>query len=146
MAVRHLVTPIGIIRLTGTDEALQSAAVVQGGEDEEPEKLIRAARELEEYFSGTRREFSVRTAPQGTPFQRAVWAYLCSVPYGRHTCYSEVADMLGKPLAARAVGNAVGANPCLIFIPCHRVLAKNGIGGFSCGLWRKEYLMKLEGI
>lgn len=101
--------------------------------------------ELDEYFKGKRKEFSVALNPKGTPFQRGVWEVLQSIPYGKTISYSEEADILKHPKAVRAVANANGKNPIPIVIPCHRVIAKGGgIGGYSGGLWRKELMLDLE--
>ena len=136
-AVRLLSTPIGLLRLSGTDDALREVRLTDAPEPEVcPERLERAAAELGEYFAGHRTTFTVTPAPEGTAFQCAVWRELASVPCGQTLTYGELAARIGKPNAARAVGQAVGANPCLIVIPCHRVLASNGLGGFGCGLER----------
>ena len=114
--------------------------------------LERLRREVHEYNAGTRRRFSVQVAPVGTPFQRRVWDALIKVPYGRATSYGELARQVGKPTAARAVGQAVRRNPVGILIPCHRVLAADGkLGGFGGGfeegrLEEKRRLLKHEGI
>lgn len=101
--------------------------------------------ELEAYFRGERKEFSVALNPKGTPFQRGVWEVLQGIPYGKTISYSEEADILNHPKAVRAVANANGKNPIPIVIPCHRVIAKGGgIGGYSGGLWRKEFMLDLE--
>lgn len=147
MAICYVNSPLGFVRLCGTDSALTEAKFsLERGAEEDPELLSRAKKELSEYFEGKRQEFTVTLAPEGTEFQLAVWQALFAIPYGAHRTYAELAAQIGKPRAARAVGNAVGANPCVIFLPCHRVLAKDGLGGFSCGLWRKEALLELEGI
>ncbi len=101
-------------------------------------------RELDEYFSGKRREFSVRPVPTGTPFQLAVWAALRRIPYGEVRTYGEVARMIGRPQAVRAVGGACHANPVLIITPCHRVVAANGPGGFGSGMENKRLLLAIE--
>jgi methylated-DNA-[protein]-cysteine S-methyltransferase len=91
----------------------------------------RLERELDEYFAGARREFSVPLRPGGTDFQRSVWAALRRVAYGETRSYGEIARELGRPGASRAVGQANGRNPIPILIPCHRVLAADGgIGGY----------------
>lgn len=101
--------------------------------------------ELDEYFKGKRKEFSVALNPKGTPFQQGVWEVLQGIPYGKTISYSEEADFLKHPKAVRAVANANGKNPIPIVIPCHRVIAKGGgIGGYSGGLWRKEFMLDLE--
>ena len=106
-----------------------------------------AAEELLQYFRGERTAFSVPLDLQGTPFQRSVWEMLCAIPYGSSVCYSQVAQRIGRPTAARAVAQAIGKNPCLVFVPCHRVLGKDGsLTGFSAGLELKKKLLKLEHI
>lgn len=106
-----------------------------------------AARELTQYFAGERRTFSVPLDLSGTLFQRQVWKILTELPYGTSVSYSYVAQRLGKPAAVRAAAGAIGRNPCLIFIPCHRVLGKDGsLTGFSAGLEVKKALLELEGI
>ena len=147
MSVRVISTPIGLLRLSGTDEALREVRRIDVPEPEVcPEALERTALELDEYFAGRRTAFTVTPAPQGTAFQRAVWRELTAVPYGQTLTYGALAARIGRPGAARAGGQAVGANPCLIVIPCHRVLAKTGLGGFACGLERKKTLLAIEGV
>lgn len=105
-----------------------------------------ARRELEEYFAGERREFGVDLDPEGTDFQRRVWRALTELPFGEVSNYGDIARRIGKPGASRAVGQANGANPIPIVIPCHRVIAGDGtIGGYSGGLRIKELLLALEG-
>jgi O-6-methylguanine DNA methyltransferase len=103
--------------------------------------------ELNGYFHGTVTSFS--EAPldlKGTPFQLQVWQELGRIPWAETITYQELASRLGKPQAARAVGQACGANPIPIIIPCHRVIASNGtLGGYSSGLERKRWLLKHEG-
>lgn len=108
--------------------------------------LIRQAyTELNEYFAGTRKTFTVPLNPQGTPFQLAVWAALREIPYGETRSYGEIAAAVGRPKAARAVGGANNKNPILIFTPCHRVISANGaLVGFGAGLPVKEALLALE--
>ena len=104
-----------------------------------------AAKQLEEYWSGNRTEFDLPFDLKGTAFQRSVWAALQEIPYGKTCSYSQLTERLGRPSAVRAVANAIGKNPCLILIPCHRVLGKNGsLTGFSGGLELKKQLLNLE--
>lgn len=105
-----------------------------------------AKRELGEYFAGRRRDFTVPLAPQGTPFQRAVWNQLLRIPYGETWSYQDLARAVKKsPAACRAVGQANGRNPIVILVPCHRVINKGGaIGGYGGELWRKRFLLALE--
>lgn len=100
-----------------------------------------AEQQLAECFAGKRTEFSVNTDPSGTAFQKKVWCALQEIPFGGMHTYGEIAERVGIPKGARAVGGAVGANPVLILIPCHRIIARDGIGGFSAELWRKRALL-----
>lgn len=102
-------------------------------------------RQLEEYLDGARREFSLPLRPAGTPFQRAVWQALGTIPYGQTRTYGEVAAQVGRPKACRAVGMANNRNPLSILVPCHRVVGKNGaLTGYAGGLDVKARLLKLE--
>lgn len=104
-----------------------------------------ARRELEEYFAGRRRDFSVPLDMDGTAFQRKVWKALSEIPYGEVRSYGQIARRVGNPKASRAVGSANGANPVAIIVPCHRVIAADGsLGGFGGGLPNKNYLLDLE--
>lgn len=101
--------------------------------------------ELEEYFLGKRKTFTVPLNPKGTPFQKSVWKVLLDIPYGEKISYTQEAIRLNHPKAVRAVANANGKNPISIIIPCHRVIAKGGgIGGYSGGISKKEFLLELE--
>jgi len=101
--------------------------------------------ELEQYFKGLRRNFAVPLDVRGTPFQRAAWEQLLNIPYGETRTYGEIATLVGKPLAVRAIGRANGDNPLAVVIPCHRVIQHDGkLKGYGGGLWRKEYLLSLE--
>jgi O-6-methylguanine DNA methyltransferase len=85
--------------------------------------------------------------PPGTPLQQAVWTALLAIPRGRVETYGSLARRLGRPRAARAIGQACGANPVPLFIPCHRVVAANGaLGGFSSGLAWKDFLLDVEAV
>lgn len=144
-------SPFGRIGLEGEEAltrlylpgTLSAHAPVLGG-DETP--LLRQAREeLEAYFRGRLRVFSVPTALSGTEFQRAVWAALREIPYGETRTYGELAAMLGRPGAVRAVGQANHYNPIPIFLPCHRVVGKGGkLTGYAGGLDMKRALLRLE--
>ena len=107
--------------------------------------LLDAARQVDEYLRGERKNFSVPLAPCGTNFQQQVWQELLRIPYGETRSYQYCAEKLGKPGACRAVGMACNRNPLPLFIPCHRVLAKNGaLQGFRAGLGMKIKLLRLE--
>lgn len=109
------------------------------------EHLARLADELDGYFSGSLRSFSVPLVYPGTPFQMRVWEQLLAIPYGETRSYQDMAIALGDPNAIRAVGRANGMNRIAIVIPCHRVVNKNGaLGGYGGGLRRKQFLLDLE--
>lgn len=119
---------------------LKGTRVTEGG------AAARMAHELELYFDGQLTEFRTPIdMSSGTPFQKSVWKKLLDIPYGGTATYGEVAENVGRPGAARAVGNAVGANPIPIVIPCHRVVASRGLGGYSCGIEIKKDLLRVEG-
>ena len=112
----------------------------------ENDHIRQAKRELEEYFSGTRTEFTVRLHTPGTDFQNQVWKGLFSIPFGETASYSQQAERIGNPKAVRAVASANGANRIAIIIPCHRVIGSDGsLTGYGGGLPRKEWLLRHEG-
>jgi len=108
--------------------------------------LDRCCRELEEYFAGKRRVFSVPVDPKGTLFQRQVWQLLVRIPFGRTASYGALAEVLDNKKAARAVGGAANKNPLPIIIPCHRLIGRDGsLTGFASGLDNKTWLLRHEG-
>jgi O-6-methylguanine DNA methyltransferase len=112
-----------------------------------PQPLVAAVAQLEEYFAGERRTFDLPLELEGTDFQRSVWLRLAEIPYGETVSYAELAMMVGRPHAYRAVGQANGANPVPIVLPCHRVVASGGgLGGYGGGLPMKRQLLTLEGV
>jgi methylated-DNA-[protein]-cysteine S-methyltransferase len=114
-----------------------------------PERLADAVVQLEEYFAKARREFELELdwPDTLTSFQRDVYARLLEIEYGHVVSYGRIARDIGRPDMARAVGQAVGANPIPIVVPCHRVVASDGsLTGFGGGLGAKAALLKLEGI
>ncbi len=104
-----------------------------------------ATKQLDEYFAGKRREFTLPLSLHGTEFQEKVWRALLDIPYGEVCTYGDIARAVGKPKAFRAVGMANHNNPIAIIVPCHRVVAANGIGGYGMGLDMKRALLRLEG-
>jgi O-6-methylguanine DNA methyltransferase len=106
-----------------------------------------AGRQLREYFAGKRTAFDLPYRLDLTGFTAEILGAVARIPYGLTLSYGEVAAAIGRPRAARATGQAVGANPLPLVIPCHRVLAAHDrIGGFGCGLAVKRFLLRLEGI
>lgn len=130
--------------LTGVefDEPKYPLSPSPRGEDK---VLAQARRELDRYFEGTLRAFTLPLAPRGTPFQLSVWTALRRIPYGATRTYAEQAVAIGKPKAFRAVGLANGKNPISIIVPCHRVIGADGsMTGFGGGIERKRALLALE--
>lgn len=150
----ELKSPVGALLLAGDGTALTRVHFQSGRHPLKPAPEWRrdagafsdAVRELEEYFAGERRAFTVPLAPRGTPFQLSVWQALRAIPYGETLSYGELACRLGSPAGARAVGLANGANPLPIIVPCHRVIGADGsLTGFGGGLLIKRALLALEG-
>jgi len=147
-------TPIGKLSLEGDHEVLFGvglpASRAARGEPPEtpgrpPRAVATAARQLNEYFDGRREVFDLDVALPGTAFQQDVWTALAEIPFGETVSYAELAQMVGRPRAYRAVGQANGANPLAIVLPCHRVLASGGgIGGYGGGIDTKRALLELE--
>jgi methylated-DNA-[protein]-cysteine S-methyltransferase len=149
-------SPVGQLTLVGSDQGL--AAVLW--EDDDPSRvrlpdvhedadhplLLQAQQQLEEYFAGKRRKFTVALDPAGTDFQNQVWNALRTIPFGETRSYGQIAEQIGRHKAVRAVGAANGANPLSIIVPCHRVIGANGkLTGFAGGLKIKARLLALEG-
>jgi len=110
-----------------------------------PAPLAQAANQIKDYFSGELTTFNIPVNPKGSHFQLSVWKLLLEIPYGSTTTYGEIAAKLGMKNGARAVGLANGSNPVSIIIPCHRVIGQKGnLTGYAGGLWRKEWLLKME--
>ena len=141
-----LKTPLGPIRIEETDGKITGVAFGSARSNGSSPVLSEAKKQLSEYFSGHRKEFSLPLEAQGTEFQKKVWKALQKIPFGRITTYGDLAKKVGAPKGARAVGSAMGKNPLPILVPCHRVLAQGGkIGGFSGGIALKEKLLSIEG-
>ena len=154
----HIVSsPIGRLLLLGDGHALTGLWMIdaerhttrfgQADLTPRPEAFGEVAAQLEAYFAGDLKEFTVPLAPTGSPFQLAVWTELTKIPYGSTVSYGDIARALGKRLvASRAVGLANGANPISVIVPCHRVIGSDGsLTGYGGGLERKELLLRLEG-
>ncbi|HHD56819.1 MAG TPA: methylated-DNA--[protein]-cysteine S-methyltransferase [Desulfobulbaceae bacterium] len=147
-----LQTPIGRMQLFADDRALHVLTFPNTGNsmpqaEQAPDHplLKRAKLQLKEYFNGSRQEFDLPLAPEGTAFQQAVWDLMQKIPYGRTSTYGALAAQLGNANKARAVGGAANKNPLPIIIPCHRVMGASGsLTGFAGGLETKQFLLDLE--
>ncbi len=162
VAYAKLDTPVGTLLLATTELGLVRVAYVNGDEAtiledvatrlsprvlSAPRRLDQPRRELDEYFAGRRREFEVALDMRlTTEFARRVLTATVEIPYGSVSTYRQVATAAGSPRGSRAAGNALGANPMPIVIPCHRVLhSSGGLGGYTGGLQRKRTLLAIEG-
>ena len=144
--------PFGVLRLHAEGDELVAIdlpdhpgpAVLEGGE-RRTDVLVRTKAQLAEYFAGDRRAFDLPLAPQGSGFQVQVWRALLRIPYGETCSYGDIARVVGRPSASRAVGAANGRNPIPIIVPCHRVIGSTGsLTGYGGGLERKRYLLDFE--
>ncbi len=151
-------SPVGPLLLVGDDSALKRLCFPTGAMACQPAPgwiaaeapFERARQQLDAYFDGHGDAFDLPLAPEGTPFQRAVWACLRDIPYGETRSYKQVAAMLGRQRpehCGRAIGAANARNPIPVIIPCHRVVgADGGLTGFGGGLEAKRTLLQLEGL
>lgn len=154
VSIAYYESPIGTIEIRGTDEGVSDLNFVDLKEERSarrvkpapPGPVADALAQLEGYFRGTRKTFSVKLDLRGTPFQMKVWNELLKIGYGRTTTYKALAVAVGNAAATRAVGGANHSNPISIIVPCHRVIGIAGqLTGYGGGLWRKEWLLRHEG-
>jgi methylated-DNA-[protein]-cysteine S-methyltransferase len=153
---KSMKSPVGELKLVASDKGL--AAILW--ENDEPRRvrlapvsenenhpvLFKTERQLNDYFSGKRKSFSLPLDFKGTEFQKKVWAALLTIPFGETRSYGQIAKQIESPKAVRAVGAATGKNPISIIAPCHRVIASTGkLTGFAGGLKTKAHLLALEG-
>ena len=151
-----LPSPVGDLLLVADETHLRGVyfagekhAPATGGWEHNPDQAVlkQTARELAEYFSGTRTTFSVPLRHEGTKFQQAIWRQISQIPFGRTISYAELAQRAGAPNAPRAAGTATGQNPLSIVVPCHRVVGRSGrMHGYAGGLDRKRRLLELEKV
>ena len=155
-AYKMVVSPVGDLKLVASEKGLVAVLWPNDNptrvnlpvptENIEHPLLGEAARQLNEYFGGERRTFTVALDPHGTAFQKRVWDALLTIPFGETRSYAQIAQQIGEPTAYRAVGAANGRNPLSIIAPCHRVIGTNGaLTGFAGGLATKQKLLALEG-
>ena len=155
LAYKIINSPVGKLKLVASDKGLvailwekDSPRRVRLSElvaDDRHPVLMETERQLDEYFSGKRKAFSIALDLRGTRFQKDVWEALLAIPYGETRSYGQLAKQLGNPKATRAVGAANGRNPVSIIVPCHRVVGSSGeLTGFAGGLETKAQLLTLE--
>lgn len=143
-----LKTPLGTAKIVGNHEGIIEISVLDDEfpTTENPEEPLKSCMlQLQEYFEGQRKTFSIKLHPIGTDFQKKVWAELLNIPFGKRTSYMKQTLQLGNEKAIRAVASANGKNPISIIIPCHRVVGSDGsLTGYAGGLWRKKWLLEHE--
>jgi methylated-DNA-[protein]-cysteine S-methyltransferase len=156
-AHKTMKSPVGELTLVASEKGLAAilwedddplrVRIETGPEDAHHPVLVETERQLNEYFAGTRKEFSVVLDLVGTPFQQQVWQALLCIPFGQTRSYGDLARQVGRPRAARAVGAANRKNPISIIGPCHRVVGSSGkLTGYAGGLAAKALLLRLEGV
>ena len=142
--IRLIKTPIGILEIILTKSTIVSCVFVTNNDKYNFSRNKYLLWDIGAYFNGDSREFNLDFQFVGTPFQIKVWKEICKIPYGETLTYGEIAEKIGKPKSCRAVANACGANILALFIPCHRVVGKNNVGGYKWGLDKKQWLLDLE--
>ncbi len=157
-ASKIIESPVGRLTLVASNDGLAGILWEREGpaglslklevqEDDTHPVLLEAEKQLGEYFDGRRKTFDLKLDVQGTPFQRAVWDALQTIPFGETRSYGDIARQIGNPAAVRATGAANGRNPVPIVVPCHRVIGSTGkLTGFGGGLDVKARLLELEGL
>ena len=143
-----ITSPLGYTKVIGDEDGISSVTVLNSEEtitDIIPEALQDCVYQLNEYFEGTRKQFSLKLNPKGTDFQQNIWRLLQTIPYGKSISYLNLSKRFGDVKAIRAVANANGKNPLWIIIPCHRVIGSDGsLTGYASGLHRKQWLLNHE--
>ncbi len=142
-------SPIGTLEITGDEKSIHSIYFIEdehsATENISSKEIKNCVLQLEEYFSGNRKEFELTLAPKGTKFQGKVWNELLKVPFGKTRSYLEQSKKLGDIKAIRAVASANGKNPISVIIPCHRIIGSDGsLTGYAGGVWRKKWLLEHE--
>ncbi len=147
METAFIQSPLGITKIEGDANSITLISVASEGtvSIEIPKVLQNAVTQLQEYFEGSRKDFTINLNPQGTDFQKKVWQELLNIPFGKTISYLELSKKLGDVKAIRAVASANGKNPLWIVVPCHRVIGSDGsLTGYAGGLWRKKWLLEHE--
>ena len=144
----YIDSPVGPIEISGDDDFVSTVGFVDETKTDTnmlPKVIRDCKQQLEEYFAGTRKDFSLLLSQSGTDFQRRVWSELINIPYGKTTSYLQLAKNIGDIKSIRAVGAANGKNNIAIIVPCHRVIGNNGtLVGYAGGLDKKKWLLDFE--
>ena len=140
-------SPIGLMEVSGTEHFITAVKFTEKGQarNKPPFVIEKCIRQIDEYFQGTRKEFSLELKVEGSDFQKSVWEEMNTIKFAKTISYIELAKKLKQPLAVRAIGTANGKNPFCIIYPCHRVIGSNGqLIGYAGGLRRKQWLLEHE--
>ncbi len=148
MPVMYYKTPVGIAQITEDDGFISRIHILDGEHKATPDDtplLKETAKQFDEYFAGTRKDFDLPIKQEGTDFQQQVWDELLKIEYGKTISYNQQSQRMNSPLAIRAIASANGKNNLWVVVPCHRVIGSNGsLTGYAGGLWRKQWLLEHE--
>ncbi|MDF3076721.1 MAG: methylated-DNA--[protein]-cysteine S-methyltransferase [Sphingobacteriaceae bacterium] len=145
MFTSTLQTPIGLLVIEASDDAVQYIGFKDAVEEDQSDLTEIAKKQFEEYFKGKRKEFDFPFSQGGSEFQQKVWSELIKVQPGNPISYAALSRQMNSPLAIRAIASANGKNNLMIVVPCHRIIGSNGdLVGYSAGLWRKKWLLDHE--
>lgn len=145
--IAYYPSPLGVIEITANTKGVTSLYFVQkaASKNKLNDILKKSLKELDEYFSKKRNDFSIPVDMEGTEFQKKVWKELLKIPFGKTVSYLYIAKKIGDENSTRAVGNANGKNPISIIVPCHRVIGANGnLVGYGGGIEKKKWLLEFE--
>jgi methylated-DNA-[protein]-cysteine S-methyltransferase len=147
--ITYFSSPIGLMEINSTDTAITTVSFVETKDKASsfsmPDCLKECVEQLDEYFKGARKAFTIPILLEGTSFQQQVWSELENIPFGKTTSYLTLARKLNNPNAMRAIGNTNSKNKICILLPCHRVIGHDGsMVGYAGGVWRKKWLLAHE--
>ena len=150
MDIHYFDSPLGTIKVKGDVAGVQEVLFVESAleiDNTVPSCLVPCVEQLQQYFAGKRHAFDFKMNPQGTDFQKMIWVLLRDLPFGSTISYLKLSRLYGSTKAVRAVAAAVGKNPILVAIPCHRVIGSDGtLVGYAGGIDKKETLLEIEGF
>ena len=150
MDIHYFESPLGTIKVKGDVAGVQEVLFVESAleiDNTVPSCLVPCVEQLQQYFAGKRHAFDFKMNPQGTDFQKMIWVLLRDLPFGSTISYLKLSRLYGNTKAVRAVAAAVGKNPILVAIPCHRVIGSDGtLVGYAGGIDKKETLLEIEGF
>ncbi len=143
LAIAVYDSPIGRIKISASNGRIFEIDFTDSDLITDPD-LEYFTSQLDEYFYGNRKDFSVKYDLRGSDFQKRVYKIVSQIPFGQVMTYSDIAKMIGNKYLSRSVGNALSVNPLILVIPCHRVVRTDGIGSYSGGVWKKRWLLSHE--